>query len=105
MSKRDKRYDNIASLYKSGRVTTLTDIFTTVPKTIVAIDLGKKVSDFNKMLNKPDFKMSELYLLARFCGLTESEVYGLYEDHYLKIKNGKITGDGKKIKPPKRYDR
>ncbi|HTI89824.1 MAG TPA: hypothetical protein VL727_04505 [Puia sp.] len=98
MSTRDKRYDNIASLYKDGKVTTLTDIFKTVPKTVISIDIGKRVVDFNKRLNKPDlFEIGEIYLIGRLCGLTESEIYDLYEDHYFKIKNGKITGDGKKV--------
>jgi len=103
MSKRDERYGSIVSLYKDGKITTLTDIFKTVPKTIVSIDIGKRVADFNKRLNKPDlFEIGEIYLIGRLCGLTESEIYDLYEDHYFKIKNGKITGDGKMIKPPKK---
>jgi len=103
MSKRDERYDSIVSLYKDGKITTLTDIFKTVPKTVVSIDIGKRVADFNKRLNKPDlFEVGEIYLIGRLCGLTESEIYDLYEDHYFKIKSGKISGDGKKAKlPPK----
>lgn len=103
MSKRDERYDSILSLYKDGKIATLTDIFKTVPKTTIATDIGKRVADFNKRLNKPDlFEIGEIYLIGRLCGLTESQVYGLYEDHYFKIKNGKITGDGKIIKPQKK---
>ncbi len=103
MSKRDERYDSIVSLYRGGKITTLTDIFKTVPKTVVSIDIGKRVGDFNKRLNKPDlFEIGEIYLIGRLCGLAEKEIYELYEDHYFKIKNGKITGDGKKIKPRKK---
>ena len=103
MSKRDERYDNVISLYKDGKITSFTDIFKTVPKTVVSKDIGKRVSDFNKMLAKPDlFEMGELYTIARLCSLTTREIYGLYEDHYQKIKEGKITGDGKKIKAPKK---
>jgi hypothetical protein len=90
-------------LYKGGKITTLTDIFKTVPKTVISIDLGKRVGDFNKRLNKPDlFEIGEIYLIGRLCGLSESEIYELYEDHYFRIKSGKITGDGKKIKPSKK---
>ncbi|HEY4286519.1 MAG TPA: hypothetical protein VGN00_05420 [Puia sp.] len=103
MSKRDERYGIVLSLYKDGKITTLTDVFKYIPKTIVAKDLGKRVNDLNKRMDKPDlFEMGDIYLIGRLCGLTEIEIYGLYQDHYFKIKAGRITGDGKKVKRTKR---
>ena len=47
MIKRDSRYNVIKAMIADGNIVTFNDIFEYIPKTIVAIDLGKKVDRFN----------------------------------------------------------
>jgi len=96
MIQRDKRYNLIKSLLSDGKIKVLSDIFDWVPKTIVSHDLGKKVSDFNKLLAKPGrFTMEDIYLIGNFCGLKERQIYELYEAYYLKIKGQRTTKKSK----------
>ena len=87
MIKRDERYSLIKLLHADGQIQILEDIFKWVPKTVVATDLGKKVSDFNVLLARPDnFELKEIYRIGSLCGLSEREAYLLVEAQYFKGK-------------------
>ena len=88
MIKRDDRYTIIKAMYDAGHVVLFNDIFKYIPKTVVAIDLGKKVDRFNKLMTRPDeFTLQELYMIASFCGLTERQMYELVEADILKNRS------------------
>lgn len=78
----DFRYTVIKSLYKDGVIHSLIDIFTYVPKTIVAGDLHIKVAKLSALLDKPDdFTIEQFYKIGYLCGLTEKEIYLLTETY------------------------
>ncbi len=88
MIKRDSRYNVIKAMIADGNIVTFNDIFEYIPKTVVAIDLGKKVDRFNKLMNKVDgFTLEEIYMIGGFCGLTERQIYELVEAEYFKSKS------------------
>src|SRR5258708_33832345 len=88
MIKRDDRYTIVKTMYQAGHIVFFNDIFKYIPKTIVALDLGKKVDRFNKLMTRPDeFTLQELYIIASFCGLTERKIYELAEAEYLQNKS------------------
>ena len=88
MIKRDSRYNVIKAMIADGNIVTFNDIFEYIPKTIVAIDLGKKVDRFNKLMNKVDgFTLEEIYRIGSFCGLSERQIYELVEAEYFKGKS------------------
>jgi hypothetical protein len=94
MRNRDSRYDLIKPMMDAGKIICFNDIFKFIPKTVVAKDLGKKVDRFNELMNHvQEFTLEELFLIAKFCGIEEKQMYELVETEYLKIKN-KIEKSG-----------
>jgi len=94
MIKRDDRYNLIKLLHADGQIKILDDIFKYVPKTVVATDLGKKVTDFNVLLARPDnFELREIYRIGSLCGLSDRDAYLLVEAQYLQLKKPNRTSD------------
>lgn len=82
---RDVRYETIRPMYEAGKVKVLNDIFRWLPKTVVAEDLGKKVSRFSALLDHvEDFSIKDLILIANYCNLTRREI--------LELINNEIDG-------------
>jgi len=87
---RDPRYDIISPLCQAGKIASFNDIFKYIPKTVVAHDLGKKVSRFNVLINKVEkFTLEELAMIGHFCGLEESIIFKLAEKEYF-IQKGPL---------------
>lgn len=64
---KDPRYDLIETMIQIGKIRTWSDIFTYIPKTVVAKDLGKKVDRFNELVADPaQFRLYEIESLACF---------------------------------------
>ena len=94
MIKRDNRYNLIKLLHANGEIQILNDIFNYVPKTVVATDLGKKVTDFNVLLARPDnFELREIYRIGSLCGLSDQDAYLLVEAQYLRLKKPNRNSD------------
>jgi hypothetical protein len=75
-------------MYGAGHIVSFNDIFKYIPKTVVALDLGKKVDRFNKLMNKVEgFTIEEIYMIGSFCGFSERQIYELVEAEYLKSKS------------------
>lgn len=88
MTNRDSRYSLIKPMVDAGRIQIFTDIFKYIPKTKVATDLGKKVDRFNELMNNvEEFNLKDLFLIAKFCEMTEREITELVLKQYLDIKN------------------
>lgn len=88
MIKRDDRYTIVNTMYGAGHIVSFNDIFKYIPKTVVALDLGKKVDRFNKLMNKVEgFTIEEIYMIGSFCGFNERQIYELVEAEYLKSKS------------------
>ena len=88
MASRDHRYSLIKPMVDAGKIVVFNDIFKFIPKTRVATDLGKKVDRFNELMtNVEDFNLKDLFLIASFCEMAETEMLGLVMKQYLEIKN------------------
>lgn len=84
---KDPRYALIRPLYNAGRIKYFGDIFLYIPKTRVALDMGKKVSRFSQLIKRVgDFTLSEIMMIGGFCGLSEPEIFKLVEAEYIKQK-------------------
>jgi len=88
MVNRDTRYDTIKHLITEGKIKSFNDIFKYVPKTIVSNDLGKKVDRFTELMNRVDgFTLAELFLIAKFCEINETQIFSLALNEYKKNKS------------------
>ena len=88
MLNRDNRYNLIRPMIDSGDIVTFNDIFKYIPKTIVAKDLGKKVDRFSELMKRVEgFTLEELYMIGKFCKISEAQITQLAEKEYLKNKN------------------
>lgn len=88
MVNRDSRYDLIRPMITDGKIVSFNDIFKFIPKTVVAIDLGKKVDRFTELMNRiEEFTLEELFIIAKFCELDEHQILGLAVNEYLKTKS------------------
>ena len=75
---RDERYHSIKPLFERNKIQTFKDIFTVVPKSIVASDLGKENDRFMQMTDHlGDFTIQEIVLIGNFCSLTLSDMFTL----------------------------
>jgi len=93
MGHRDARYDLIKPMFIGGKIKTFSDIFKFIPKTVVATDLGKKVDRFTDLMNKVEgFTVQELFMMATFFELEESEILSLVENQYKMSKDSKRKG-------------
>jgi hypothetical protein len=85
---RDDRYDLIKPMIEGGKIVSFNDIFKFIPKTIVARDLGKKVDRFTELMRKVDgFTIGDLYKIAKYCNISETQIYQLVEKEYFKSKS------------------
>lgn len=87
MGNRDDRYDRVKPMIASGDIKIFSDIFKHVPKTVVAKDLGKKGDRFSQLIKQPDgFILKDLFLIATFCKIEESQVLRLVLNEYFANK-------------------
>lgn len=62
---KDKRYKTVKHLIESGHITEFREIFDTIPKTIVATDMGTNYKRLLRLVENVDqFKVADLYSLA-----------------------------------------
>jgi hypothetical protein len=88
MGNRDPRYSLIKPMITGGKITSFTDIFKFIPKTVVANDLGKKVDRFTELMkNVEGFTLEELFVIAKFCDIDKSEMLKLAENEYIISKS------------------
>lgn len=90
MRSEDARYLIIKPMLQDGKIKTFLDIFTFIPPTIVAKDLGKRGPRFAELINSLEgFTLEELLLLARFFNLTRAEMFQLIDTQLSQRKNDK----------------
>jgi len=88
MGNRDPRYSLIKPMIIGGKIVSFNDIFKFIPKTVVATDLGKKVDRFTELMHRVEgFTLEELFMIAKFCDLDESEMLKLAENEYTISKS------------------
>jgi hypothetical protein len=84
---KDERYDDIKPMLKRNKIRTFRDIFKYVPKSVVAIDLGKEKRRFSQLIDLPGgFKVKNIIRLVELCNITIIEMAILIEAGYPKDK-------------------
>jgi hypothetical protein len=74
---KDPRYNLIRPKYKRDEIRLFSDIFLTLPKSLVAKDLGKEKRRFNQLVDNPnEFTYSELRKFSSNCEMSIPE-FGL----------------------------
>jgi hypothetical protein len=87
MAQRDHRYKIIKPMFDKGAIHSFKDIFLFIPKSVVAADLGKRLSRFSFLMNRVEkFTFEEVFLIGKFCDLSVPEILKLVETEYLKNK-------------------
>jgi hypothetical protein len=80
---RDPRYNLIRPKYKRDEIRLFSDIFLTLPKSLVAKDLGKEKGRFNELVKNPnEFFWSELKKFSSNCEMSISEFCLLIEKEH-----------------------
>jgi hypothetical protein len=88
---RDARYDIIKVLIEAGKITSIQDIFTYIPKTIVYKDLGINFNRFDRAIIDPSiFRLAELKELAKMFNMDPRKMIDLAYMQSLSIKNRSI---------------
>jgi hypothetical protein len=71
---KDPRYNLIRPKYKKGDIKLFSDIFQTLPRSLVAKDLGKEKGRFNELIDNPnEFTWLELKKFSSYCEMTMAE--------------------------------
>jgi EAL domain-containing protein (putative c-di-GMP-specific phosphodiesterase class I) len=75
---KDKRYATVKILIEAGHVTSLTEIFDTLPRSVVIKDFGTNYVRFSRLMENPDqFKLKELFTLAKLFDIDEMKMVSL----------------------------
>jgi hypothetical protein len=80
-------YDLVRPMFTIGELKVFSDIFKYVPKTVVAVDLGKEKGRFNELIEDPgDFLIQELIKLGEKSDLSLPDIGLLIETEHPLIK-------------------
>jgi hypothetical protein len=73
-------YDLVRPMFTSGKLKGFTAIFKLVPKSVVAVDLGKEKGRFNRLIEDPDDLIyQEIRLFGALCDMAPFEMGILIE--------------------------
>jgi hypothetical protein len=71
---KDIRYNSIVPMFKGNNIKEFKDIFEYVPRSVVAEDIGKKVTRFDQL---EDITALELFMLGNLCELNLAKMFSL----------------------------
>lgn len=87
---KDRRYSTVKNLISGNYIKTFREIFDTVPKSVVAKDLGFNSERINRLMNEVDrFIVKDLFKLASLIEVDEIEIMKLICNQYTTDKKGK----------------
>lgn len=89
MSK-DRRYTTVKNLISGGYIKTFSEIFETLPKSVMARDLGMNNIRFTKLMNNvDDFFLRDIFRMAVLLEISEATMYELIWQQYTIDKKSK----------------
>jgi hypothetical protein len=90
MSK-DRRYTTVKNLISGGYIKTFREIFDTLPKSVVARDLGMNNVRFSKLIQNVDqFVLKDLFRFAAYLEIEEMVLFNLvFQQYHLDKKTKK----------------
>jgi hypothetical protein len=87
---KDRRYNTVGKLIRSGEIKLLDEILDTIPKTRLALDLGINPERMNRLLaNTELFVLKDLYALADLLEVDHMAILTLVNNQYLADNKGK----------------
>ena len=90
---KDRRYKTINQLISAGQLKTLIEIFDTLPKSVVAKDLGISLDRFTKMINDVErFGVRNLFRIAALIEVDEILILNLVYHQFQADKKNKRKG-------------
>jgi len=90
----DPRYGLIRVMLDAGRLPSFMEIFRYIPKTVVANDMGIRLTAFNEMLRHPEkFTLTRILTFAHLFDIDEDSMLDLVVQYYLQLKKSKVSGD------------
>src|ERR1700720_4620019 len=95
---KDRRYITVRNLIDAGYVKTFGEMFDTIPKSVVARDLGMNNARFTRLMDDVgQFSMIELLMIASFLEIDKMVMLNLvlqqHEQGVANKKNRKKTKD------------
>ena len=74
----DKRYSTVKYLIDSGYITSFSQIFESIPMSVVANDTGSNYVRFKRLAENPTrFRLKDLVILANLIGIPEMKIISL----------------------------
>jgi hypothetical protein len=87
---KDRRYITVKNLISAGYIKTFREIFDTVPKSVIAADLGFNNDRINNLMANVDrFIVKDLFKLASLIEVEEVEIMKLICNQHVVDKKGK----------------
>ena len=87
---KDKRYKTVNYLISGGFIKSFTEIFDSIPKSVVYKDLGMNNTRFNHLMdNVEDFVLKDLFKIAELIEIDEKVILDLIFHQYQKRKMSK----------------
>ena len=85
-------YTIIKPMLDKGDIQAFSDIFTFIPFSIVADDIGKRNSRFKELIERrvDEFEIKEVLIIARLCALSNIEMFKLI-DNELTNRQSKLN--------------
>ena len=88
----DKRYSTVRFLIEGGHITLFSQIFETIPLSVVAIDYGSNYVRFKRLVENPSrFRLKDIFILANLFGIPEMKMISLIAGPLLKNKRKNKT--------------
>lgn len=87
---KDKRYNTVKNLITAGYIQSFSEILDTVPKTVVAHDLGMHHQTFDKLIKCPErFIFKDAFRIASLIEVEELQIINLIYNQYTIDKKRK----------------
>lgn len=80
---KDKRYNTVKNLISGGHIKTFSEIFDTLPKSVVYRDLGMNNTRFNALLADVQlFVLKDVFRIASLIGVDEKQILEILLQEY-----------------------
>ena len=87
---KDHRYKTVKVMIETGNITEFRELFATIPKSVVAQDLGTNNNRMTRMIGRVEqFKIEELYKISRLVDVDFRAFINLVTNQFLNSLNEK----------------
>lgn len=87
---KDERYKAVKRLIEKGDITEFNEMFTYIPKTVVARDLGAAPARFSEKMNLIEkFTLQDMFSIAKLLEVENIDILRLADNQYTEQKKNK----------------